>query len=212
MIKKLKSILGLIGLISIIIVGSLLLSQLRNCSSPKAKDETAVPTEVYKRPIIDLPLIKKNPPVSKDELPIPESQVKRTVRVQVPGHRDIVLVFDQQDRIFRSTEAEEDVNITNTIWTPRPFSIKPRFGYALVYSGDLYHCFSLDVIRFRNISLGCEVGFRTKAIKISEALVGVSGKYNFGHLEVFKLRADIQAVLGWNFIGDKVYGGISMKW
>jgi len=215
--KDLKGVIQIVALIVVILFISFLMLQLdkRGRLSPQVESsEYLVPTKVYRPPIIRIPFVRYKTPIPFDALPIPPEDIDRTITITTIGETPVeaTLVVDRRGNVYKTINFPEGVNVEVVEWEPPVFQVAPRFGYSLVYSGELYHCLSVDLIRLWRLQIGCEIGIQLAKISVSDALVGASLKYRFGTIELFGAEGDIRALLGWNFINQKPYLGVSIGW
>lgn len=180
----------------------------RNCIKQK-QVETDVPyiqEKVYREPIVRLPFTKNRQPIKDSDLPIPKKDIDKIIVIE--GGAKIVI--DKKGKIYRSKDTPQDIRIDVTRWQPKFLDFETKFGYALIFSKETYHCISIDLFRIWKVHIGPEVGALNSRWE-PKWFLGVSGKYRFGGLDLFGLKANFLALAGWSFTEKNFYGGLSLK-
>ena len=199
-----------IGLVVLLLGVVLLFNYLQgireNAESPVSPSQP-IPEKVYREPSIKIPFITKDKqPIPNEELPVPKKEVDKTITITLPDKK-IDLVIDKKGEVYPTKTVPSEVKISVTTWKPKLFEFGWKFGYSGVFDGQVtYHCLSLDALRLGRFSFGSEIGVGGNVNKL---LIGLSGKYQI--LEITQ-TGKISVVGGWNFIGNRAYVGVNIKW
>ena len=211
-LKKYKAYV-ILGLIALALVGIL---YLRNCrpqriqpTEPGTNPKTyQVQAQTYTPPIVKIPFITKDKqPVKSDVLPIPPAQVDKTIKIEAPGQAPTTIIIDKKGDVYLPKDAPADVKVSVVQWKPAFAALEFKFGTALVYSGAPHVCLSLDYFRVWRLYFGSEIGVSYKNNKVGY-LIGLSGKLR---LTDPSSRVDVRVIGGWDFLGNKPYVGLGVR-
>lgn len=160
-------------------------------------------TEIYTRPVIRIPFTKPKLPIDPAISPVHPSRIDKTVVIESgpeESRQTVSLVIDKKGRVYKTKDTSDDVEIVTTQWRQPVFEIKPRFGYSLVWAGDLFNCVSLDLVRIWRIHAGVEIGVQAV---FKDYLIGVSGK--------FRVTDNMKVLAGRDFYGSRFYAGVQFS-
>ena len=220
--SKIKTAGKIIALVSVVLLAGAIFFHYQ-CPKDKkittlfSKEECSIPELIPEEkytPKPNIPFISKDkPPVKKKDLPIPKKKVDKTISIDLPGSKKVTLVIDKAGKIYKTKDMSEEAKIVITKWKPKFFALGLEPGYSLAFKGRFYHCFTLDVVRIWKFHGGGEFGFSVADDHIDSFLLGLSGKYNLGTVDIFKMvKFDVLLIAGWDFLSSRMYGGVSIKW
>jgi len=208
-----KGFLVIIGLIAVILgfafIMNLIKGRIGNPPLDLKLDKYLIEPETYTEPVIKLPFVKDKQPIKDKDLPIPAKEVEKSIAVEMPGKEPVRIIIDKKGDVYKTKDTPEDAKISVIKWKPKPMGLDLRFGYSLAFSDTAYHCLSLDYFYIKRFSLGSEIGISTE----QTWLVGLSLKYRFVTLDfITGGKADASILGGWNFIANRIYAGVNIKW
>lgn len=183
----------------------------------KLKNEYLVEKEKFTIPTVKLPFVKSKQPIKDEDLPIPKKDVATTIKIVPnnlpPGIKmgEVKLVIDKKGNVYRTKDTPDTVKIEVVEWKPKLISLDFNLGYSLVYNGETFHCLSLDVLRIWKLHFGGDIGIHTN-FEFKEFLAGPSVGIKFGEVKIFGLKTELDLTFGKDFLNQKFYGGISLRW
>jgi len=221
MLKFLKLIKGVAGLIIGILVVVFVLNFLRDKTQPNmtlvsnGEDYKLIET-TYREPIASLPWQKSKEPIKKEKLPIPKKNVDKVIQIETKaqGSDEVIIteiIIDKKGDVYKALDTPGDTKIKVTKYKPSLIAFDLRFGYTLAVSDGIYHCLTLDYLRVDRFYLGSEIGLHQSKSTIGDKyLIGLSLKYRIAKDRESGVNLSLTA--GWNLVGNKVYGGLTIKW
>jgi len=174
--------------------------------------------KTYRQPIVKLPFTKSEQPIKSEHLPIFAKKIDKIITIDLSKYtglpKQLQLIIGKDGRIYKSKDVPDTVTITVTKWKQKVFDIDFKFGYSFVYAGAGYHCLSLNYFRIYNFHIGSEIGFTfNKQENKSQYLIGLSGKLKLGELKLYKIgRLKTFVIGGYDFLGQRIYGGLSISY
>jgi len=157
--------------------------------------EHLVETKVYRRPIIRLPFLAHDPPIPFEYLPIPPEMVKTSIIISTPDGPKIGLVIDKKGDVWKTTNTPDNVRIVSTKWKKPLIAVGMKFGLTVAYSGVVFIGLSTDYLRIGEFYIGSDIAVD----RTGKPLVGLGVRFRI-------------AKLGYDFLNQRAYMGISIQW
>ncbi len=191
-----------------------LIFTVRDCQVKKVYPVTSEPalTEViYRPPLVKLPFTKDKQPVSNADLPIPADMVDKTFEFSIAPSStktDFFLVLGKDGKIYGSYPDNVDIVITD--WRKKLIRVTLRPAYSMVYTDEIYHCISIDLVSIGKFSIGVDAGANND---FSKYLAGVSARFRMADIEMFfKKKLGLVTLVGWDGFSQRMYFGLSLRW
>jgi hypothetical protein len=161
------------------------------------------PVVTYTPPSLKLPWTKDKAPLPDKALPVPASQVAKSISLEMPGPAKVDLIIDKKGDVYKAVGTDPAVKITVTKWRPPLFAAGVRVGPSVFWQGEPYFCLSVSLARVGRFYAGVDLG----ASSAKKLLAGPSIRYKVGGLSD---RSDILLSVGWNAVASRAYVGLTI--
>lgn len=183
----------------------------------KLKNEYIVEKKTYTPPPVKIPFVRDKQPIKSEDLPIPKKEVATTIKIVPndlpPGIKmgEVKLIIDKKGNVYKAKDTPDNIKIEVVDWKPKLISLNFDLGYSFVYNGESFHCLSLDILRVWIFHFGGEIGTHVN-LEFKEFLAGPSVGVKIGEIKFLGLKTNIDLTFGKDFLNQKFYGGINLRW